>query len=148
MQKPNAASVAIMADKLPKNPSHGFERTTSPIIHVIILKKQKIWNNLIMKLIKHMIFNTKMLTTKSSSIVRTRKNYYSKQNKKMNIHLKEPIKRNVEVKYGTTVRVFFSSSWSNVRDANRAIRMCLNIPLSSACPTTRKNSSSHSPPLQ
>lgn len=37
MQKPNAANVAIMADKLPKNPSQGFDRTTSPIIQVIIL---------------------------------------------------------------------------------------------------------------
>lgn len=37
IQKPNAANVAIMADKFPKKPSHGFERTTSPIIHVIIL---------------------------------------------------------------------------------------------------------------
>lgn len=40
IQHPNAANVAIMADKLPKNPSHGFERTTSPIIHVIILKSR------------------------------------------------------------------------------------------------------------
>lgn len=36
--KPNAANVAMIADKLPKKPSHGFERTTSAIIHVIILK--------------------------------------------------------------------------------------------------------------
>lgn len=39
MAKPKADNVAIIADKLPKNPSHGFERTTSPIIHVIILKE-------------------------------------------------------------------------------------------------------------
>lgn len=38
MAKPNAASVAMIADKFPNNPSHGFERTTSNIIHVIILE--------------------------------------------------------------------------------------------------------------
>lgn len=63
-------------------------------------------------------------------------------------YLKDPIRRNVDEKYGTTVLVFRSSSWSNVLDANRATRICLNMPLSSAYPTTRKNSSSHSPPLQ
>lgn len=35
--KPNEANVAIIADKLPKNPNHGFDLTTSPIIHVIML---------------------------------------------------------------------------------------------------------------
>lgn len=40
IQKPNAANVAIIADKFPRNPSHGFDRTTSPIIHVITLKFQ------------------------------------------------------------------------------------------------------------
>lgn len=64
------------------------------------------------------------------------------------IHLKEPIKMNVDEKYGTTVRVFLSNSWSKVRDANLAIRICLNMPVSSAYPTTCKNSSSHAPPLQ
>ena len=67
---------------------------------------------------------------------------------KHDIHLKEPIKMNVDEKYGTTVRVLLSNSWSKVRDANLAIRICLNMPLSSAYPTTRKNSSSHAPPLQ
>lgn len=36
--KPNAANVAPIADKFPKKPINGFERTTSPIIHEIILK--------------------------------------------------------------------------------------------------------------
>lgn len=36
--KPNAANVAIVADKLPKNPIHGFDRTTSRIIQVIVLQ--------------------------------------------------------------------------------------------------------------
>lgn len=36
--KPNEAIVAMIAERLPKNPSHGFDRTTSPIIHVIMLK--------------------------------------------------------------------------------------------------------------
>lgn len=39
--KPNAANVAIIADKLPKSPRKGFERTTSHIIQVIILKLKK-----------------------------------------------------------------------------------------------------------
>lgn len=37
MAKPKAAIVAITADMLPIKPSQGFERTTSPIIHVIML---------------------------------------------------------------------------------------------------------------
>lgn len=59
------------------------------------------------------------------------------------IYLKDPIKRNVDVKYGTTVLVFRSNSWSSVRDANLATRMCLKTPESSSRPATRKNSSSH-----
>lgn len=42
MARPNAAAVAIIADKLPKSPSQGFERTTSPIMHVIMLLNEKI----------------------------------------------------------------------------------------------------------
>lgn len=37
MQRPKAAAVAITADTLPSNPSHGFDLTTSPIIQVIML---------------------------------------------------------------------------------------------------------------
>lgn len=36
MAHPNAAAVAITADMFPSNPSHGFERTQSLIIHVTI----------------------------------------------------------------------------------------------------------------
>lgn len=36
---PNAAIVAIIADIFPNKPSHGFDRTTSPIIHVTTLQK-------------------------------------------------------------------------------------------------------------
>lgn len=36
--KPNEASVAIIALRLPRNPSQGFERTASNIMHVITLK--------------------------------------------------------------------------------------------------------------
>lgn len=120
MQQPNAANVAIMADKLPNNPRKGFERTWSNCIDVIILKWQ----------IKNTFFWNKIFGFDSKLI-----------------YLKTPIAMNVEEKYGTTVRVFRSNSWSNVRDANRAIRMCLNISESSACPTIRKNSSSHALPL-
>lgn len=37
MAKPNAAHVAMIADKFPRSPSHGFERTESLIIDVITL---------------------------------------------------------------------------------------------------------------
>lgn len=40
-------------------------------------------------------------------------------------YLKIAIKMNVEPKYGITVRVFFSSSWSSVLEAKRDIEMCL-----------------------
>lgn len=46
MAKPNAANVAIIADRFPSSPSHGFDRTTSPIMHVIMLHRWgigKIW---------------------------------------------------------------------------------------------------------
>lgn len=59
-----------------------------------------------------------------------------------------PIKMKVELKNGITVLVFFSSSWSRVREANRATDMCLNRPVSSAIPTASKNASSHAAPLK
>lgn len=62
-------------------------------------------------------------------------------------YLNAAIKINVELKYGTTVFVFRSSSWSSVLDANRATKICLNIPVSCAFPTASKNDSSHSAPL-
>lgn len=34
---PKAAAVAITADTLPSKPNHGFDRTVSPIIHVMTL---------------------------------------------------------------------------------------------------------------
>lgn len=46
MARPNAANVAIIADRFPKSPSHGFDRTTSPIMHVIMLYRWgrgKLW---------------------------------------------------------------------------------------------------------
>lgn len=39
---PNAAEVAITALTLPKSPSHGFDRTVSPIMHVTTLFVKKI----------------------------------------------------------------------------------------------------------
>lgn len=59
-----------------------------------------------------------------------------------------PIRMNVELKNGITVLVFFSSSWSSVRDANLAMEMCLNLPVSSATPTASKNASSQAAPLK
>lgn len=56
--------------------------------------------------------------------------------------------KNVDEKYGITEFVFFSSSLSSVLDANRAMRMCLNIPLSCASPTLSKNISSQATPLK
>lgn len=35
--KPKEATVAINADTLPRSPSHGFDRTTSPIMQVMTL---------------------------------------------------------------------------------------------------------------
>lgn len=95
---PNAATVAMTAEIFPRRPSHGFERTQSPIMQVMMEKM--------------------------------------------------PIKMKVELKKGMTVRVFFSSSWSRVRDAKRATEMCLNRPVSSAMPTSSRNASSHAAPLQ
>lgn len=40
--KPNAAAVAITALMLPRSPSHGFDRTVSPIIHVTTLWQKKL----------------------------------------------------------------------------------------------------------
>lgn len=39
--RPKAAAVASTAEILPINPSQGLDRTTSPIIHVMILLKGK-----------------------------------------------------------------------------------------------------------
>jgi hypothetical protein len=43
---------------------------------------------------------------------------------------KRAIMAKVDEKYGITDLVFFSSSWSKVLEANRAILMCLNRPSS------------------
>lgn len=37
IERPNAAAVAMHALMLPNRPSHGFDRTVSPIMHVIML---------------------------------------------------------------------------------------------------------------
>lgn len=123
---PNAAKVAIIAEKLPMKPSHGFDFTGSLIMHVITLvilisisfRFIVVFHFLIQKWVKTLIY------------------------------LNAAIRANVEVKYGTTVCVLRSSSWSSEREANRAIAICLNIPESSALPAILKNSSSHSFPLK
>ena len=58
-----------------------------------------------------------------------------------------PMRIKVELKKGMTVLVFFSSSWSRVREANRATEMCLKRPVSSAMPTASRKASSHAAPL-
>lgn len=98
MAHPNAAAVAITADMLPSKPSHGFERTQSPIIQVTM----------------------------------------------ENI----PMRMKVELKNGMTVLVFFSSSWSRVREAKRATEICLKRPVSSAIPTVSRKASSQAAPLK
>lgn len=55
MAMPNAANVAIIADRFPSSPSHGFDRTTSPIMHVIILFRA-IWGLNYFIIIISMIF--------------------------------------------------------------------------------------------
>lgn len=101
MANPNAAAVAMLALTFPKSPSHGFDRTVSPIMHVSIL-----W-------MEQSITATVGLKTICSS------------------YLKTAININVDPKKGTTVWVFFSSSWSSVREANLATEMCLKWPVSS-----------------
>lgn len=81
--KPKPAAVAITADIFPIRPSHGFERTTSPIIHVMILfVGERCVSNL-----TDLVTGTKGLP-----------------------YLKSVINTNVELKYGTTLFVFFSNS--------------------------------------
>lgn len=58
-----------------------------------------------------------------------------------------PIMMNVLAKYGTTVFVLASSSNSRVLEANLAVLMCLNLPPSSALPTTSRKVSSQAAPL-
>lgn len=41
IERPNAAAVAMHALMLPNRPSHGFDRTVSPIMHVIMLWMEK-----------------------------------------------------------------------------------------------------------
>lgn len=54
----------------------------------------------------------------------------------------------VDAKYGITDRVFFSSSWSRVFEANRAILMCLKrFSTSWICSIRFRKASSHAPPL-
>lgn len=79
---PKAAAVAIDALIFPSKPSHGFDRTVSPIIQVktLLSERLEIENDL-------SIFVVELKT-----------------------YLKIAIKIKVDPKYGITVRVFFSSS--------------------------------------
>lgn len=138
--KPNAAHVAIIADKLPNSPSHGFDRTWSPIMQVITLGKlwkEKIKKKKIIEMVKWRVVNYGWRIIGISALL----NYTAKP------YLNVAIKRNVDVKYGKTDRVFRSSSWSNVRDANLATYMCLKKPLSTALAIVWRNASSHAEPL-
>lgn len=118
MASPKAAAVDMQALMLPNSPSKGLERTVSRIMHVMTLRKETTnWDKLIV------IAGDRWL------------------------YLNIAIKTKVEPKYGTTVRVFFSNSWSSVRDANLAIEICLKYPPSSYSPTVSRNLSSQAAPL-
>lgn len=75
---------------------------------------------------KHTVRKKYLLSKKNSFFAACmQKKFFSRS------YLNTAIKMKVDPKYGMTVLVFFSSSWSRVLDANLATAICLKYPESS-----------------